>query len=143
TTVPNRRAWDAHLGLLLAEGEESLTLCIIDLDHFKAYNDEHGHPAGDALLRGMATAWHEQLPPTALLARLGGEEFGLVLPRHDLVDAWAVVEQLRTSVPEGQTCSAGVAQRRYGESASDLMRRADQALYRAKQEGRDRSELAV
>ena len=75
--------------------EEPLTLVMIDLDHFKRYNDRRGHPAGDAVLRGAAQAWRKQLRPTDMLVRYGGEEFTLVLPGIDADQAAQLVDRLR------------------------------------------------
>ena len=89
--------------------EEPLTLVMIDLDHFKRYNDRRGHPAGDAVLRGAAQAWRKQLRPTDMLVRYGGEEFTLVLPGTDADQAAQLVDRLRALVPDRQTFSAGIA----------------------------------
>lgn len=82
---------------------------LLDLDHFKAYNDSHGHQAGDRLLTAASAAWRALLPPGVVLARYGGDEFGLLLPGHDLAAAAGVLDQLVAAVPEGQTLSVGVA----------------------------------
>ena len=76
-----------------------LTFVMIDLDHFKRYNDRRGHPAGDAVLRGAAQAWLKQLRPTDMLARYGGEEFTLVLPSTDAKQAEQLVNRLRARSP--------------------------------------------
>ncbi len=89
--------------------EEPLAIVMIDLDHFKRYNDRRGHPAGDALLRGAAQAWRKQLRPTDMLVRYGGEEFTLVLPGTDADQAAQLVDRLRALVPDRQTFSAGIA----------------------------------
>lgn len=137
TGLPNRRAWDSRLGEALLAGEPAL-LAMLDLDRFKDYNDTQGHPAGDRLLRETAAAWREELRAGDFLARVGGEEFALLLPATAAGDAASVVERLRARVPYGQTCSAGIVARRQGESAESLMARADEALYASKQGGRDR-----
>lgn len=141
TSLPNRRGWQAALGAGLANGQ-ALYLGIADLDRFKDYNDAHGHPAGDVLLQQLARAWSAALPKGCLLARLGGEEFGLLLPGFELGQAESLVEQLRSLVPGGQTASVGLALRRPDEPGAELMRRADEALYVAKRSGRDRVGLA-
>jgi diguanylate cyclase (GGDEF)-like protein len=141
TGLPNRRTWDHELPRELARSRRSsepLSLAIMDLDRFKAYNDTYGHPAGDRLLRGAAAAWSERLRTTDTLARYGGEEFAVLLPGCDAHSAAKVVEALRGAVPEDQTCSIGVATWDGAESADDLVARADAALYRAKDGGRDR-----
>ena len=145
TGVLNRRALDERLPIELARAirlDVRLTIVMIDLDHFKRYNDRRGHGAGDELLRGAAQAWRRQLRPTDLLARYGGEEFTLVLPACDSAQALQLVERLRPLVPEMQTFSAGVATLEAGESEDALLRRADQALMQAKRGGRNRSVVA-
>ena len=82
---------------------------MFDLDHFKAYNDAHGHPEGDRLLADVAAVWAGCLRATDSLARYGGEEFALVAPGCSVEEAPALVDRLRASVPEEITCSAGVA----------------------------------
>jgi diguanylate cyclase (GGDEF)-like protein len=111
---------------------------MLDLDHFKAYNDQLGHGAGDLLLQRTARAWRHELRTSDLLARWGGEEFVAVLPDCSLAEAAVVAERLRAAVPGGATCSAGVACRAPVEPRDGLLRRADRALYAAKGEGRDR-----
>jgi diguanylate cyclase (GGDEF)-like protein len=141
TGLPNRRAWETNLGHALLE-EEPFVLAMLDLDHFKSFNDTHGHPAGDRLLKETAAAWREELRVGDFLARIGGEEFALLLPACTTEDALAVVERLRCRVPYGQTCSAGVVLHEPGESADTLMSRVDAALYAAKADGRDRVTVA-
>jgi diguanylate cyclase (GGDEF)-like protein len=136
TGLPNRRAWEARLGDTLL-GREPIVLAMFDLDHFKDYNDTHGHPAGDRLLRETAAAWREELRADDFLARVGGEEFALLLQATAESDASAVVERLRLCVPYGQTCSVGIVTRRAGESGQALIARADEALYASKTGGRD------
>lgn len=142
TGLPNRRAWEARVNRALSAGQQ-ITIAMLDLDHFKDFNDAHGHPAGDRLLKDTATAWREQLRTGDMLARLGGEEFGLLLPNCDRDCALEVIERLRDLVCEGQTCSAGFAERRDGESGDDVLARADSALYEAKSSGRDRTCMSV
>ncbi|MGH2874345.1 MAG: diguanylate cyclase domain-containing protein, partial [Solirubrobacteraceae bacterium] len=136
TGLPNRRAWDARLVQAAADGQE-LTIAMLDLDHFKRFNDTHGHPAGDRLLKDTAAAWRDQLRCGDLLVRLGGEEFGLLLFDCDLDAANEVVERLRRFVSDDQSCSAGLALRRGDESVEAAVARADRALYDAKAAGRD------
>ena len=111
---------------------------MLDLDHFKKYNDSYGHPAGDRLLRAVAAGWVTRLRETDLLARYGGEEFGVVLPGCDIDSARQVLDELRVCMPDGTTCSIGVAVWDGAESHEQLVSRADQALYDAKRGGRDR-----
>ena len=140
TGVLNRRVWDHELAREIEHAARTaLPLCVamIDLDHFKAYNDEHGHQAGDRLLKAAAAAWQSHLRKGDLLVRYGGEEFALLLPDCGLDDAMVIAERLRTAQPEG-TCSIGVAAWNTRETESELVRRADQALYAAKTGGRNR-----
>ncbi|MHB1568754.1 MAG: GGDEF domain-containing protein [Solirubrobacteraceae bacterium] len=138
TGLPNRRAWDERLARAVAEGQR-FAVAILDLDHFKLFNDTHGHPAGDQLLRDTAAAWREQLRCGDLLARLGGEEFGLLLFDCDLDAANEVTERLRRLVTSDQTCSVGLALRQAEEAVDVALARADRALYEAKASGRDRA----
>jgi diguanylate cyclase (GGDEF)-like protein len=140
TGIPNRRVWDQELPRELDRARRTGTeLCVamIDLDHFKNYNDRFGHQAGDRALKEAAGAWRLQVRSTDLLARYGGEEFVLLLSACALADAIQIVERLRAVTPL-VTCSVGVAAWDFQESAGELVQRADQALYAAKAEGRDR-----
>jgi diguanylate cyclase (GGDEF)-like protein len=137
TGLPNRRAWDTKLGQALLD-REGFVLAMLDLDRFKDFNDSWGHPAGDRLLKETAAAWREELRVGDLLARIGGEEFALLLPECATEDALTVIERLRQRVPSGQTCSAGVVIHEPGDSSDTLMLRVDEALYNAKAAGRDR-----
>jgi diguanylate cyclase (GGDEF)-like protein len=146
TNAANRRRFDERLAVEQARARRSgaaLSICLLDLDHFKAYNDAHGHPAGDDLLRRVAAAWADVLRPGSLLARLGGEEFGLILPDASAEDAEIVVERLRGVTPPEITFSAGVATWDGEEPAAAAVARADAAMYQAKAEGRDRSVLTL
>ncbi len=138
TGLPNRRAWDASVEQALSEGR-NLTVAMLDFDHFKEYNDTHGHPAGDRLLKETAAMWLHMVRTGDLLARLGGEEFGLLLLDCDTEHATEVIERLRAAVCGNQTCSAGFAQREPDEEIETVMARADAALYEAKSAGRDRA----
>jgi diguanylate cyclase (GGDEF)-like protein len=142
TGLPNRRAWDAGV-LQTLDDDREFAIAMLDFDHFKQYNDTHGHPAGDRLLKETAALWREQLRTGDLLARLGGEEFGLLLPGCDAARAGEVVERLRGAVYGDRTCSAGFAVRRPSEGSDAVIARADAALYEAKAAGRDRACLSV
>jgi diguanylate cyclase (GGDEF)-like protein len=145
TGLANRRAWDTTLELELARCQRlgrPLCVALLDLDNFKAYNDEHGHPAGDALLVAVTAAWRRRLRPSDMLARYGGEEFALMLPDTDIGDAFAVVEDLRQLVVAGQSASAGLVAWPGQGGRAELVARADAALYAAKRAGRDRTEVA-
>jgi diguanylate cyclase (GGDEF)-like protein len=110
TGLANRRVWLETIERELARAARSqdpVSVVLIDIDHFKRYNDTFGHPVGDSLLRGAAQAWAAQLRPTDLVARVGGEEFAVLLPGCASTEALAVGDRLRTSVPSEQTCSLG------------------------------------
>lgn len=140
TGLPNRHALNEQLPRELArsrrEGTE-LCLAVIDLDHFKSYNDSKGHLAGDEMLRACAIAWDSAVRGADMLVRFGGEEFLVVLPDCSLDEASEIVERLRVATPGEQTCSAGLAAWDGVESIDELISRADAAVYMAKAGGRD------
>jgi len=141
TGLPNRRVLDDQLPREMARTLRSaseLSLAIVDIDHFKAYNDTYGHLAGDAVLRDCAAAWDASLRGADMILRFGGEEFLVVLPDCGIDEATSILERLRAATPNGQTCSAGLAMWRPGETVDELVARADKALYEAKEAGRDR-----
>jgi diguanylate cyclase (GGDEF)-like protein/PAS domain S-box-containing protein len=145
TGLANRRGLEETLVAAMAAAERTeqpLSVVMLDLDHFKRFNDEHGHQAGDWLLREVAETWVRDLRPSDTLARFGGEEFVAILPACPVETAQAVADRLRALVPNGETTSAGIATWRTPESMTDLIARADAALYRAKRGGRNRVELA-
>ena len=140
TGLPNRRSWDDAIREAVASAARDATdLCVavVDLDHFKQYNDEFGHQAGDRLLKTAAAAWRRALRDDDTLARYGGEEFAIALPRCGLEEAEHVLGRLRALTPEGLTCSVGLAAWDGAETDVALVGRADGALYRAKRSGRD------
>jgi diguanylate cyclase (GGDEF)-like protein len=138
TGLHNRRAWDEQLGHTLSSGaNEPICVALIDLDNFKAFNDGHGHQAGDRMLKEAASRWRAALRPGDLLARYGGEEFAVLLPACTLDRAELVLERLREATPGRETCSAGIARWDGRESGEALLGRADRALYAAKAAGRD------
>jgi diguanylate cyclase (GGDEF)-like protein len=141
TGLPNHRAWEEEFPREVARaGREGNPLCVavLDLDHFKEYNDRHGHQAGDLLLKEIAASWQEKLRATDMLARYGGEEFALSLPGCLAAEAETLLERLREAMPHGETCSAGLAWWDGEESSQALFGRADTALYVAKARGRNR-----
>ncbi|WP_432571262.1 sensor domain-containing diguanylate cyclase [Kineococcus sp. SYSU DK005] len=141
TGLPNRRGWEDNLVRLAAVCErdgEPLTVAVLDVDRFKAYNDAEGHLAGDRLLREVARLVRHELRTGDVVARWGGEEFTLALPSCSADDARALLERVRLAVRAARSCSTGFATRRPGEPLAVLLRRADDALYAAKQAGRDR-----
>jgi diguanylate cyclase (GGDEF)-like protein/PAS domain S-box-containing protein len=136
----NRRAWEVRLEVLLADAARDgapLTIALVDLDNFKAYNDSHGHNRGDALLKDFAVAAVTSLRSSDVFARWGGEEFIVALPDTTLEQAAQILTRVRSSVPATQTCSIGYTTWDPGESPADAVTRADTALYRAKDLGRD------
>jgi diguanylate cyclase (GGDEF)-like protein len=158
TALPNRRQFEAVLQAELAAvrrygGECSMAM--IDVDFFKSYNDAHGHVAGDGLLKALAEVMRSQVRASDLLSRYGGEEFGLIMSRTSKAEALRSVERLRAVVeaygfkdeqtqPGGRlTISAGLAAAPDdGTDFDSIVRRADDALYAAKRNGRNRVESA-
>ena len=142
TGLPNRRAWDEALDRELARADRShssVCVALLDLDHFKEFNDLNGHPAGDTHLKEAAALWSSRLRSSDLIARYGGEEFALLLTATEISHAQELVEVLRACVPSGETVSAGLAEWDGVESGGELLIRADRALYEAKRNGRNRS----
>jgi diguanylate cyclase (GGDEF)-like protein len=155
TGLINRRVMtdlaETELKLVDRTGQP-LTVALIDLDHFKRINDQHGHQAGDAVLSGFAAHAQNQLRRVDKLSRWGGEEFLVLMPQVQASEALAGIERLRLSTETLRyaghphlraTFSAGLAQARPGETLEQLVERADQALYEAKQGGRNRSVVAT
>lgn len=153
TGLLNRRALNEHLTREWEGARRSgrqLSVIILDLDRFKAMNDTYGHAAGDTVLQDMATILQGVCRKSDVATRYGGEEFCLLLPGTDMEEAVAVAERIRRELSahsftvSGEkavhvTCSAGVATQQASEESQDaLLERADQALYRAKNEGRNR-----
>jgi diguanylate cyclase (GGDEF)-like protein len=136
TGLPNRRAWDDAIAMAMRETTDSC-VAMVDLDHFKQFNDEYGHAAGDQLLTTCAEAWRGELRSQDTLARIGGEEFAVLLPRCSLAQATEVLERLRHATPHFVTASVGVAKMHAAEGATQVLARADAALYEAKGSGRD------
>lgn len=154
TGLKNRRAWmeEAQQQLQLAKRLKTpLSILVLDVDHFKKVNDTHGHPAGDAVLRGLGQLLSLCLRTTDTPGRLGGEEFAILAPGTDAKGALQIAETLRNAIAQERiedagltlqvTASIGVASMPAGLADVDLdslMRAADQALYGAKQSGRNR-----
>lgn len=150
TGVGNRRLFDAALQQALQRARQfgqPLALLMCDLDHFKEYNDGHGHLAGDALLRRLGGLLRQQAREGSVVARYGGEEFVVIAPGCQLDQAAALAERLRRRVAEelpGTTASFGYAvfDPRRDQQPEQLIERVDAALYRAKHAGRNRCEAA-
>jgi diguanylate cyclase (GGDEF)-like protein len=141
TGIPNRRAWELELPREMARVRRHggrLYVALLDLDHFKRYNDQHGHQGGDRLLKEAAAAWQTRMRRTDLLARYGGEEFAALLRDCTPDQAAMVLDDLRAVNPDSQTFSAGIAEWDGKEGPERLVGRADRALYEAKHAGRDR-----
>jgi diguanylate cyclase (GGDEF)-like protein/PAS domain S-box-containing protein len=145
TGLPNRRAWQELLEHELRVARRTgqpLSVVMLDLDHFKAYNDQYGHQGGDRMLALAASLWRENLRETDILARWGGEEFGLVLPGCDAQSAGDLVARLHRLPLNGLTFSAGVSQWDGAGTPEALIGAADAALYAAKRGGRNRTCVA-
>lgn len=153
TGLPNRAAWAERLELETARRQRyggELLLAVLDIDLFKRVNDNYGHLAGDRVLKIIAGELRKRLRKTDFIARFGGEEFVLLIPATPLEGGLQLLETLRAAVeacpfhfkgePLTITCSAGLAEFGAGESADAVFERADQALYRAKDGGRNRVE---
>ena len=158
TGLYNHRFFQEKLDQEMARGERfghPVSLCVIDVDHFKAYNDTHGHPRGDEVLKRVAFLLVENVREVDTVARYGGEEFVIILPETAKENAAAVAEKIRsiverTEFPREQTQPLGRLTVSVGvgssptdaKSSQELMDRADEALFRAKAAGRNRVEVA-
>jgi len=154
TEVGNRKFFNNELARATVEAEETqmpLTLLVIDIDHFKKFNDSYGHIVGDQVLRLVARTLVENLKGRDIIARYGGEEFVILLPQTRVTDAEKVANQLRASLGTKQirrrstnetlgviTISIGATEYCIGEEAETFIARADSALYEAKQTGRNK-----
>jgi diguanylate cyclase len=154
TGIANRKCFDYRLRAAIDETvltQRPLSLLLADIDHFKSFNDTFGHPVGDQVLKLVAQVLAKSVKGRDLPARYGGEEFAVILPQTNIVGARSLAEQLRATVAGnrirlklsgqnlgGITMSIGCAQYRPGETPASLIERTDEALYRAKREGRNR-----
>lgn len=151
TGLPNRAAWSERLDHEVAQWPDSGAaplLAMLDLDHFKRINDSYGHLAGDKVLKIIAAQLHKRLRPGDFIARFGGEEFVLLLPRTNPAEGAAVLEGLRAAIEacpfhfKGErvtiTTSIGFSGFMAQERSDAVLKRADQALYKAKEAGRNR-----
>ena len=154
TGIANRKHFDARFKELVehaAVNDEPVSVLMADIDHFKNVNDNYGHQVGDHVLRLVSVAISQSVRGRDFVARYGGEEFVVILPRTDLTGALAVAENIRAAMASKRltrkatgealgaiTLSLGAAQYRHDESTDDLIKRADEGLYRAKHRGRNR-----
>lgn len=142
TGLLNRRGFDRALMAALAipyGARQNLAMVLFDLDDFKSTNDRLGHRAGDTMLENVAARWIDQLSSDAILARYGGDEFGLLLPNTTEAQAIEIADRMRAAITTN--CSAGVTSWRHGDTASLFVGRADIGLYRAKATGRNQTTL--
>ena len=151
TGVMNRKGFDETLAKSVSSATGNLCLLMIDIDHFKKFNDKHGHIVGDEVLKFVAKNVRKIVRGNDSIARIGGEEFAVILPKTPLLGAVTVAENARASISrlklerkgkseklETITVSIGVSQYKQGESLEEFVNRADQALYFAKNSGRNR-----
>ncbi len=156
TGLYNRRWWEDKFERIVSRAhrnESHMALMVIDVDRFKLYNDNYGHISGDMVLRVVARTLADNLRPTDIAARYGGEEFVVALPATDLAGALVAAERVRKAVSQASvedatgarlpsvTISLGVATLHAGDVGPTLFGRADAALYRAKNAGRNRAEV--
>ncbi|HEY8381786.1 MAG TPA: GGDEF domain-containing protein [Microvirga sp.] len=155
TGIANRKHFQdmLHKSVETANANRNpLALVVIDIDHFKRFNDLYGHLTGDQVLRLVSMTMREQVKSKATLARFGGEEFGIIMPETSLAEARVVAEEIRQSVLNRElvkrstgeslgkiTVSIGVSAFRHGELGTTLLERADQCMYVAKRTGRNRT----
>jgi two-component system, cell cycle response regulator len=153
TGLHNRRYMESHLGSLLEQAvsrKKPLTVLVLDIDYFKAINDTHGHDAGDDVLREFSVRIKKSIRGIDLACRYGGEEFVVIMPETDLTVATMVAERLRRRIAtepfpiqDGSrsievTISIGISALGRDDTAANILKRADTALYRAKRDGRNR-----
>ena len=155
TGIANKRAFDyqIHREVSLTQRYGSkLSLAIFDIDYFKKINDTYGHACGDAVLKQVVKVINENCRDSDLLYRLGGEEFGLLLPKTDLYGAYVIAERVRQAVEKHEfiyegikisvTISIGLSSHRDFESKVNFIERADSALYSAKNNGRNKTAVS-
>jgi diguanylate cyclase (GGDEF)-like protein len=149
TGVANRRRLDRDLAMEASTGDTPVAVIMVDLDHFKRINDEHGHDTGDTALREVADVLRREVRTGDVVYRYGGEEFCMLLAKTNSTEAGQVAERIRlavsqmpSAIDEPLTVSIGVALGK-GEHVSQTMIRADEALFKSKEGGRDRVTLAA
>ena len=157
TALPNRRSFMKELDRAIeraqAKPDRTLSLAIFDIDHFKRINDRFGHPAGDAVIKDVGKRAKQALRKRDLVCRIGGEEFGVILPNANLAAATAICERLRQAIAGNPvvredaiiafTASIGIAEFQAGDEADHLLTRADVALYDAKTGGRNQVRTGI
>ncbi|MCL4193264.1 MAG: diguanylate cyclase [Thermoguttaceae bacterium] len=150
TLLPNRRAFDDEMARLLREFQQEgrdFSVAMVDIDHFKRVNDNIGHQAGDAVLRGVAETLNRSVGDKGTVTRYGGEEFAVIMPNRSLAEAEAEAERLRLAVADAEfkhekasvkvTVSVGVTQTISGDDRTRIIERADSALYASKNADRN------
>lgn len=152
TGAYNRRYMNAMLANAInfkSRYNTTYSVLSIDIDHFKSINDEYGHSVGDKVLRQLTDLLQQSLRKVDIVFRVGGEEFNILLSESDLQQAAKVAEKIRSAIQNGLalysreiTVSIGVGELKSGESMDDLLKRCDKALYKAKEQGRNRVCLA-
>ncbi len=152
TGIDNRRGFERKANRMIADaqsGGEPLVVAVFDLDHFKQVNDGYGHATGDAVIRAFAELLRRTLPPTAAVARLGGEEFAALIDRTTLRGGWLAAQAVRNGMPAlgahlpSVTVSGGLAEMVADDTLATLLERADLATYAAKRAGRNCIEPVV
>jgi len=144
TGIPNRRAWDEELTRELSRAHRSgkpVSVAVLDIDNFMAFNDGNGHRAGDQFLKDVAAACDEEIKDVDLVARYGDDEFALLLTDCALDDAHSVVQRVKRAALKDQTCSVGVACWDGSETAEELVMRANNVLEEASKAEADRAAL--
>lgn len=148
TGLYNNRFFETMLDMEVEKadrGHQKLSLFMIDIDYFKEINDKYGHLKADELLVSLAKVLTKQFRKTDIISRFGGEEFFILLPETDLVKAKKITSRLRSKIKSdkilkkhGITISGGLTQYKKGDTKKKFKKRADEALYKAKQSGRDK-----
>nr|WP_243446038.1 GGDEF domain-containing protein [Polymorphobacter fuscus] len=147
TGIANRRGFERQSARVFADARRTgkpLTIVTFDLDRFKAINDTYGHSAGDAVIRAFADVLRSEAPESAVIARLGGEEFVMLLDRTSQRGAWPIAQAVREATMAMDrrlppvTVSGGIAERQPGDSLDTVLHRADRWAYAAKNSGRNR-----
>ncbi|MDH4285185.1 MAG: diguanylate cyclase [Gallionellaceae bacterium] len=159
TGILNRRGFESRINIFFSEpdaGSSSFSLLMLDIDHFKKINDKYGHPFGDKVICTIASAIRSIVKGQDIVARMGGEEFAVLLPQTNSVGAFVVAEKIRQGIEHGRirrldnneevggiTISIGIAAYIKGCSMAKLIDQADRALYLSKQRGRNQTTLYV